>query len=228
MVNFLQPQSRLVYLCGFSGSTGKSFCRHFSESMTEWELQLYGLEDGIKIAIHQNPAYIFIRIETTDHLSKIVSDIAFLRRQFPFVNRILVCTNEMYCERIVDEINFDGFLVPEPNGVDVLDCVAKIGQGRRYVHPDIRRTYQETPRLPAKVTDHERNILGLISQGKQNKQIAEELCISPHTVKNHKSKLMHKLDLSRTIDLYQYAIRFIEEPSARENTARSISTISYT
>lgn len=227
MVNFLQPQSRLVYLCGFSGRTEKDFCRHFGEFLRDWDLQLYSLEDGIKIAIHTNPAYIFILIESADHLSRVLADVAFLRRQFPFVNRILVCSNEMYSERIVDEISFDGFLKPDSGGEQLKECVAKIGQGLRYIHPDIRRTYTAAPHLPDKVTEHERKILGMISQGKQNKQIAEELCISPHTVKNHKSKLMHKLDLSRTIDLYQYAMRFSQEPAALKKTVRSISTISY-
>lgn len=218
MVNFLQPQSRLVYLCGFSGTPEKDFCQYFRELLTEWELQLYGLEDGIKIAIHTNPAYLFILIENTDHLSRILSDIAFLRRQFPFVNRILVCSNELYSERIVDEISFDGFLTPDSDGEQLRECVSRIGQGLRYVHPGIRRAYVHTPHLPSKVTDHERKILGLISQGKQNKQIAEELCISPHTVKNHKSKLMHKLDLAGTIDLYQYSVRLTEEFSLSLDT----------
>ena len=58
---------------------------------------------------------------------------------------------------------------------------------------------------PDTITRHERVILNLINKGLQNKQIAEQLCISPHTVKNHKSKLMSKLDLASTIDLYQFA-----------------------
>ena len=227
MVNFLQPQSRLVYLCGFSGTTETDFCRHFSESLAEWELQVYGLEDGLKIAIHTNPAYLFVLIENSNHLSIILSDIAFLRRQFPFVNRILVCSNELYSERIVDEISFDGFLKPDCGGDELKECVFKIGQGLRYVHPDIRRTYVDTPHLPSKVTEHERKVLRLVSQGKQNKQIAEELCISPHTVKNHKSKLMHKLNLAGTIDLYQYAVRFTQEFSLSMDTAWSIGIISY-
>ncbi len=213
MINFLQPQSRLVYLCGFSGTNEKEFCQNFRELLTDWELQVYGLEDGLKIAIHTNPAYIFILIETTEHLSRILSDVAFLRRQFPFVYRILVCNNELYSERIIDQISFDGFLRPDCRGEQLKECVTRIGQGLRYIHPDIHRTYVNIPHLPSKVTEHERKILRLISQGKQNKQIAEDLCISPHTVKNHKSKLMHKLELPRTIDLYQYAMGFAKDQS---------------
>ena len=211
MINYLQPQSRLIYLCGFSEKDEADFIQHFTQIPTEWKLQFYGLEDGIKVSIHHNPAYIFLRVESAEHLSRILADIAFLRRQFPFINRILVCTNEIYSERLVDEISFDGFLKPDSRGEQLRECVTKTGQGLRYVHPDIRRTYIKTPHLSAKITEHERRVLGLISQGKQNKQIAEELCISPHTVKNHKSKLMQKLNLAGTIDLYQYSVRFTRD-----------------
>lgn len=221
MVNLVQPQSssHLVFLCGLEASTEQEFCRHFKESPQEWELRIYGLEDGIKIAIHHNPAYIFLYTATTDQLNHVFSDIAFLRRHFPHINRILVCSNGMYSERLVDAISFDGFLVPDSRIPELISCLDTIGRGLRYVHPDIRRTYVEVPHLPTTVTEHERKILSFIAEGKQNKDIAEELCISPHTVKNHKSKLMAKLDLARTMDLYHYAMRFAGERAPELHTA---------
>ncbi|WP_373331105.1 response regulator transcription factor [Salmonirosea aquatica] len=172
----------------------------------------------MKLAIHHNPAYIFLYTETIDHLTQVFSDIAFLRKHFPHINRILVCTNELYSERMLEEVSIDGFLIPESKGPELISCVNNVSKGLRYVHPRIRRTYVETPHLPASITDHERKILNYISRGMQNKEIAEELFISPHTVKNHKSKLMTKLELARTIDLYKFAMRYATQPTVEAVT----------
>ena len=52
----------------------------------------------------------------------------------------------------------------------------------------------------------ERKIFLLIAAGYKSHAIADKLCISPHTVKNHKTNICHKLNLSSTTDLLRYAI----------------------
>jgi len=47
------------------------------------------------------------------------------------------------------------------------------------------------------LSEHERNILPLIAEGKTNAQIAANLCLSEYTVKSYVSKLLHKLHLTR-------------------------------
>lgn len=52
------------------------------------------------------------------------------------------------------------------------------------------------------LSQQEKQVLLLISQGYQNEAIAEVLFISPHTAKNHKENLKRKLKLSSTTQLY--------------------------
>lgn len=59
--------------------------------------------------------------------------------------------------------------------------------------------------IPQNISDHEKSILYMLSQGMQNKCIANALCLSEHTIKNHKANLCRKLSLSSTTELYVWA-----------------------
>jgi len=56
------------------------------------------------------------------------------------------------------------------------------------------------------LSSQERKIISLIAESHKSHDIAYKLCISPHTVKNHKTNICQKLNLSNTIELLRYAI----------------------
>jgi DNA-binding NarL/FixJ family response regulator len=57
------------------------------------------------------------------------------------------------------------------------------------------------------ITARELELLGLIAEGKTNKEIANLLKISIHTVQTHRLNLMKKLDIHDSVQLVRYAIR---------------------
>ena len=57
------------------------------------------------------------------------------------------------------------------------------------------------------LTEREQEVLTLIAEGLTNKQIGEELGISPKTVARHRDNITHKLDLSSRTELTRYAIQ---------------------
>jgi len=57
------------------------------------------------------------------------------------------------------------------------------------------------------LTDREREILQMISEGKTTKQIALKLHISIKTVETHRRKIMNKLNMFNVAELTKYAIR---------------------
>ena len=62
------------------------------------------------------------------------------------------------------------------------------------------------------LTVREKEVLGLISEGRTNRQIAKALFVSVKTVETHKLNMMGKLDLQSSTDLIRYAtIRAIVE-----------------
>lgn len=55
------------------------------------------------------------------------------------------------------------------------------------------------------LTQREAEILSLVATGMSNKEIADQLIISDHTVKNHLKNIMHKLHLHNRVQLTRYA-----------------------
>jgi two-component system nitrate/nitrite response regulator NarL len=63
-----------------------------------------------------------------------------------------------------------------------------------------RRVFEE-------LSQREVEILKLLAVGKRNTEIAEELFISPHTVRNHISNILAKLQISNRMEATVYAIK---------------------
>jgi DNA-binding NarL/FixJ family response regulator len=57
------------------------------------------------------------------------------------------------------------------------------------------------------LTQRESEIAKYIAEGNTNKQIAEILCISPHTVHSHRKSLMKKLGVSSASDVTRYIFK---------------------
>jgi len=57
------------------------------------------------------------------------------------------------------------------------------------------------------ITAREREILHLISQGKNNREIAAELDISVKTAETHRTNIMRKLRLHTSNELVRYALQ---------------------
>jgi DNA-binding NarL/FixJ family response regulator len=101
-----------------------------------------------------------------------------------------------------------GYLLKDIHPNDLVQAVREAYQGRVQLHPDIARKLMSalaaennTPqavtaeRLPqvADLTEREQEVLSLIADGMNNRQIAERMVISEKTVKTHVSNILSKL-----------------------------------
>jgi len=68
----------------------------------------------------------------------------------------------------------------------------------------LRSRRAETPRL-AQLSDRERQVLGLLSEGLTNREIGTRLFISEKTVRNHVSGLLRKLNLRHRTEAALFA-----------------------
>jgi DNA-binding NarL/FixJ family response regulator len=57
------------------------------------------------------------------------------------------------------------------------------------------------------VTPREREVLGLLTKGLTNQQIAERLVVSEHTVHRHVTNILRKLDLPSRAAAAAHAVR---------------------
>jgi two-component system response regulator FixJ len=56
------------------------------------------------------------------------------------------------------------------------------------------------------LTDREREVLHLLTKGKQNKMIAQELGVSPRTIEIHRARVMEKMDAQSIAELVHMCI----------------------
>lgn len=69
-----------------------------------------------------------------------------------------------------------------------------------------RANYTDNFRERFKLSKRELEILRMIKDGKLNREIAEILCLSPHTVESHRKKIHQKLGVSSAVELVKKAL----------------------
>jgi DNA-binding NarL/FixJ family response regulator len=57
------------------------------------------------------------------------------------------------------------------------------------------------------LSEREREIFQLITEGRSNKAIADLLSVSPSTVETHRAHILQKLDMHSTAEIVLYAVR---------------------
>lgn len=77
------------------------------------------------------------------------------------------------------------------------------GQETMQLHDDLKADMDTL----ATLTRREMEIITLCANGLSAKQIADELCITPHTVENHKDNIFNKIGVKSTSELILYAFR---------------------
>ncbi|MEW6601919.1 MAG: response regulator transcription factor, partial [Nitrospirota bacterium] len=89
-------------------------------------------------------------------------------------------------------------------------------QGKTYINPQIaslvveslvNQTTPSSRKAFSLLTEREREVLQLISEGKSTKQIATDLHVSAKTVESHRRQVMGKLNIRNVAELTKYAIR---------------------
>ncbi len=99
---------------------------------------------------------------------------------------------------------------------DLLQAIHTVHRGEVFLHSSVAtvlvRDYLQRSGLATEadlssLTQREREVLALIAEGLTNKQIGEQLGISPKTVARHRDNITQKLNLSSRAELTRYAIQ---------------------
>lgn len=98
-----------------------------------------------------------------------------------------------------------GFLIKDLPSRELCDQLRTVARGGLVID---RRVAAAVTRPPTeRLTPREKAVLRLVADGKTNRAIAGELHVSPHTVKDHVSRLMRKLGASTRTELVAIGLR---------------------
>lgn len=139
-----------------------------------------------------------------------------ITKNFPTVKVIILSAhaNEEYVIRALRS-GAAGYMLKDAATLELELAISAIGEGKTYLSPAISRTvidsYLERVGSASspieQLTARQREILQLIAEGRNTKEIAGTLEISVKTVEAHRLQLMARLDIHDVPGLVRYAIR---------------------
>jgi DNA-binding NarL/FixJ family response regulator len=122
-----------------------------------------------------------------------------------------------------------GYVLKSDLATHLVKAVKDVSAGKLFLTPRVSdivlKGFLKTGNQPdameqsqARPTPREIEIIGLLAEGKANKEIAAELGITVRTVETHRAKIMLKLSLHSVAELIHYAIRhnLVAAPSESE------------
>jgi DNA-binding NarL/FixJ family response regulator len=174
-------------------------------------------DDAVRLVAHAAPDVVVMDlnmprmsgVEATRRLAEVAPS-----------TRVLVLTVSADDETVADAVQAGatGYLLKDASGDEIAAGVRAAAAGEALISPRIAAHLLErlrpreggggfAGRDSAGLTDREHEVLRLLAAGRDNADIAQELFISPRTVKNHISSILAKLHVENRIQAAVYAVR---------------------
>ncbi len=110
-----------------------------------------------------------------------------------------------------------GYLLKDSSIDEVAQAIRVVADGQSLISPSMaiklldefkQMSRSDRQQLPTpRLTDRELEVLKLVAQGLNNREIAKRLFISENTVKNHVRNILEKLQLHSRMEAVMYAVR---------------------
>ncbi len=137
-------------------------------------------------------------------------------REFPDT-RVVMLTSYAEDEMLFSAIRAgaSGYILKQIGGEDLLHALEAVGRGESMLDPAVtQRVFQEVRRAVkeeeasafANLSQQERHVLLLVSEGKTNREIAKALFLGEGTVRNYVSSILSKLGVSNRAEAAAYAV----------------------
>jgi len=136
--------------------------------------------------------------------------------------KIIMLTFHDEREYLVETINLgaNGYILKDAESDSLIRGIRDVNKGGSYVHPSLAGTLlkdqkqtEPEPKLSKEMEDlkrltrREKEVLSLISQGMNNREIANALFISEKTVKNHVSNIFKKIHVNDRTQAAIFALK---------------------
>jgi DNA-binding NarL/FixJ family response regulator len=190
--NLLEEQGVQIVAEASDGSAALSLVRELTPDVVVMDLNMPGMNG----------------IEATREIA----------RQAP-LTRVVVLTISDEDDDVIDAIlaGACGYLLKDSSIQDLMQGIRAASVGEALISPHIATKVLQRLRASSvdseavaqgpELSDRETQVLRLIANGKDNAEIAQDLHISPKTVKNHISNILMKLQIENRIQAAVYAVR---------------------
>lgn len=142
-----------------------------------------------------------------------------IKRQLPETKILVLSMHDrsQYVQQALKN-GADGYILKHSAASELVAALNHVNSGELYLSPAISRHVVKnwlrdeestagTGRPQWELTERERAVLKLITEGHSNKEVGAMLHISPKTVETHRARIMDKLNLRTVPDLVRYAIK---------------------
>lgn len=131
--------------------------------------------------------------------------------------RVIILTSYAEDEMLFSAIRSgaSGYVLKQIGAEDLIKAVEAIGRGEALLDPAVtQRVFQEVRRAVreeeasafANLSQQEKHVLLLVSEGRTNREIAKTLFLGEGTVRNYVSSILSKLTVSNRAEAAAYAV----------------------
>jgi DNA-binding NarL/FixJ family response regulator len=169
------------------------------------------VEEAISAARQSRPDVIVMDIRLPDGNG--VEACREIRDEMP-QTKVLMLTSYADDEAVYGSImaGASGYLLKQTRGQNLAEAIERVARGESLLDPSVTEKVLARMRQLASgegeelatLSSQERKILGLIAEGKTNKEIAQDVYLSDKTVKNYVSSILSKLNLRRRSEAAAY------------------------
>ena len=131
--------------------------------------------------------------------------------------KILVLTSFITQDKVFPAIKAgaSGYLLKDTGSDELLQAIRLVHRGQPSLDPkiaslmlaEISHPAQDANLTPDPLTERELEVLRLVARGLSNKEIANQLAISPETARTHVNRILAKLHLASRVQAALYALR---------------------
>jgi DNA-binding NarL/FixJ family response regulator len=117
----------------------------------------------------------------------------------------------------------NGYVLKQIKGDELVRAIRAVGAGQSLLDPAVTAGVLDRLRRGkhllkdeklARLSGQEERILGLVADGRTNRQIGEELHLAEKTVKNYVSSILQKLEVARRAEAAAYLARHTTTPGS--------------